>query len=490
MQSAALASMQMRVKEAADAATAAATAHEEAGKKAADAAGLAKMKEEELYNERLKLLSQGKENVDLLVKLQEAQVAFNAAIEKGLSHREKEKALNSVLAIRDEIKASEDGARAYEKALDAATRLEHEHYEAGERLRQKEFEEEQKRLRQAAAESAKLQAEIEKGMAALDRLKPRDPLEELIPSDRDIREASAGTPRSRASRRTGAGRPSRSGEEMRRQISTAVDDFGRKVADSVVHWKGLGSAVKEFFSGLAESTLRIFVERLFNPLQKLLGGIVDSIFGMGKAGAGSMAGGAPLGLGARRGIRGRARRGRHRRERHGGRVGQPLRQGPRGHGPGADRDRGGHEPGDRHALRLGDGSHVHESLWTAVIAGGVLGTIALVRALRGKDAWEAGSPEAKRDFGIDLGKDQFKQFAAGLGLSESQTYGIRKDLMSSPLFLTTVAGPLAQAQGTMGEFLKSLEAVKTSWGTFDFREAFELGVSFRQACTGSESTPA
>jgi hypothetical protein len=32
------------------------------------------------------------------------------------------------------------------------------------------------------------------------------------------------------------------------------------------------------------------VERLFNPLQKLLGSIVDSIFGMGKAGAGSLAG--------------------------------------------------------------------------------------------------------------------------------------------------------------------------------------------------------
>jgi len=47
------------------------------------------------------------------------------------------------------------------------------------------------------------------------------------------------------------------GEEMREQISTAVTDFGRKVADSIVHWKGLGNAVKEFFSSLAESTLRI-----------------------------------------------------------------------------------------------------------------------------------------------------------------------------------------------------------------------------------------
>ena len=86
MQSAALASMQMRIKEDADAAAEASGKQEEAGRKAADVAGLARMKEEELYNERLKLLSQGKENVDLLLKLQEAQEKFNAAIEKGLSH--------------------------------------------------------------------------------------------------------------------------------------------------------------------------------------------------------------------------------------------------------------------------------------------------------------------------------------------------------------------------------------------------------------------
>jgi hypothetical protein len=476
VQSAALASMQMRIKEAAEAATAAAGAHEEAGKKAADAAGLAKMKEEELYNERLKLLSEGKENVDLLVKLQEAQNAFNAAIEKGLSHREKEKALNSVLAIREEIKAREDQARALEKALDAATRLEHEHYEAGERLRQKEFEEEQKRLRQAAAESAKLQAEIEKGMAALDKLKPRDSLEELIPSDRDVREAERRYAQI-ARVTTDWGRQTVSiGEEMRRQISTAVDDFGRKVADSVVHWKGPGSAVKEFFSGLAESTLRIFVERLFNPLQKLLGSIVDSVFGMGKAGVGSMAGGAPLGLGLGGGFAGALA---------GGVIGASVMgaasDNPYARGLGAT---GLGLTGIAGATSLATGMPFASAMgamftnpWTAVIAGGVLGTIALVRALRGKDAWEAGSPEAKRDFGVDLTKDQFRQFATGLGLSESQTYGIRKDLMSSPLFLTTVAGPLAQAQGTMDQFLKSLESVKTSWGTFDFRKAFELGQS-------------
>ena len=65
-----------------------------------------------------------KENVDLLLKLQEAQEKFNAAIEKGLSHKEKERALNAVLSIRDQIKAREDEARAAEKAVaDARERL-------------------------------------------------------------------------------------------------------------------------------------------------------------------------------------------------------------------------------------------------------------------------------------------------------------------------------------------------------------------------------
>ena len=60
MQSAQLASLQMRIKETVDAAVDASKKQEDAGKTSADAAGLARMKEEELYNERLKLLSRGR----------------------------------------------------------------------------------------------------------------------------------------------------------------------------------------------------------------------------------------------------------------------------------------------------------------------------------------------------------------------------------------------------------------------------------------------
>ena len=270
MQSAQLATLQMRIKEAADAAVDAAKKTEDAGKKAADVAGLAKMKEEDLYNERIKLLSQGRENVDLLLKLQEAQEKLNAAIEKGLTHKEKEKALDAVISIRDQIKAREDEARAYEKALDAVDRMQRERYEAAQKLKEKEAEEEKKRLEDQVEFSAKLQREINKAAESIDKVKPVSPLKELIPTDKDMRDAEK---RSAEFTRiaTDWGQKGISiGEEMRKQISTVVNDFGQKVADSIVHWKGLGNAVKEFFSSLAESTLRIIVERLFDPLQKLL----------------------------------------------------------------------------------------------------------------------------------------------------------------------------------------------------------------------------
>lgn len=86
--------------------------------------------------------------------------------------------------------------------------------------------------------------------------------------------------------------------------------------------------------------------------------------------------------------------------------------------------------------------------------------------------------EASRDFGgIRVGTDQFKSFLSMIGLTEKQAAGIRKDILSSPKFLTEVAYPLAVQQGKLNEFLKSLEAVKTSWGTFNFRAAFEKGLA-------------
>ena len=104
------------------------------------------------------------------------------------------------------------------------------------------------------------------------------------------------------------------------------------------------------------------------------------------------------------------------------------------------------------------------------------GIQSLVTAIKGKNAYQAGAMELGRDFGgISMSPDDFKKWLEGVGISESQAYPIRKDIESSSKFLAEVAGPLAAAQGKTQEFLKSLEAVKTAWGTFDFRKQYELG---------------
>lgn len=106
----------------------------------------------------------------------------------------------------------------------------------------------------------------------------------------------------------------------------------------------------------------------------------------------------------------------------------------------------------------------------------IQGIGALVDWANGKNSYEAGAMEISRDFGgLRMGEDQLQAWLDSVGISESEAYPIRKDIFSSPRFLSEVLGPLAEQQGRMDEFLKSLEAIETNWGTFNFREAFELG---------------
>lgn len=743
MQGAQLASLQMRIRETVDAAAESARKQEEAGRRSADAAGLARMKEEELYNERLKLLSQGKENVDLLLKLQEAQGAFNTAIERGLSHKEKEKALNAVLAIREEIKAREEATRGLAewvekirelKALDApglapsdalkerikAAKAQIDSLKAAladpggrsrenlewlqaqvaaneekvaQLTRQKQLLERitgqvaaialaedrelatlgntvaarERMLRQVTEagkalksishdmeETAKIQAAIERiGHAALvpgkreveaglkkagedalrrlrdyaavadaiDKAATTSKLEQLrlqerivgtvIPMSRDQRERievekihlqfaiRAEETRVRFTQvraglmekinRLDPSDPLRgkalddlsrlaaaeneqlavlakleaaevlkerkkdiiaAAQEIRNQVSTVVNDFGKKVADSVVHWKSLGNAVKDFFTGLAESTLRIVMERLFRPLQASIEKAVDSLFEklfspagkkasgpnlapeagswgnlLGTAGGGLpdwlRAATVPAEAGA--GISGILAAGNpllHARSP----AGNPSAQTPPDFvGPTLDAAKGGAAGGIfgvggtagsliQAGLMAGGTAAFLDSFsqkgvrgWAQAIGGGaaigaaigsvvpVIGTAigaaigaaagalakgiqSLVNAIRGKSAWQAGAMELGRDFGgISMSPDDFRKWLEGAGISEGQANPIRKDIQSSSKFLAEVAGPLAAAQGKTQEFLKSLEAVKTAWGTFDFRKAYELG---------------
>ena len=98
----------------------------------------------------------------------------------------------------------------------------------------------------------------------------------------------------------------------------------------------------------------------------------------------------------------------------------------------------------------------------------------IISAIQGKNAYQAGAPEAQRDFNVSISTDQMKQIFDSLGLSESQAYPIRKDIESSPVVLQQM-GALAQQQGTYQQFLQDISKIQTSWGTFDFSKAFQLG---------------
>lgn len=102
------------------------------------------------------------------------------------------------------------------------------------------------------------------------------------------------------------------------------------------------------------------------------------------------------------------------------------------------------------------------------IAAGTYGIPKLIGAIRGKTSEEAGAKEVTRDLGIGYGKDAFAQFYQSLGLTESSSYGIRRDLIMSPKFLVEQALPIAEATGKMDELLTKL-------GKAGFRDAFELG---------------
>src|SRR5262245_24445983 len=68
-----------------------------------------------------------------------------------------------------------------------------------------------------------------------------------------------------------------------------------------------------------------------------------------------------------------------------------------------------------------------------------------------------------------------KNFMSEIGLDEKGLANIRKDIAVSPKFLVDIAAPMAEAQGKTEAFLKSLEHVGTAWGTFNFRDAFQIG---------------
>ncbi len=110
--------------------------------------------------------------------------------------------------------------------------------------------------------------------------------------------------------------------------------------------------------------------------------------------------------------------------------------------------------------------------WTVGAAvAAIAGTLIYKSLTRG--GTPAGAKESGRDYGVSVTSQTIEQFIASIGLSKSGYEGVRKDISSSPKFLTEVLFPQAKASGTTAAFLKSLESVSTAWGVFNFRSAFE-----------------
>lgn len=260
----------------------------------------------------------------------------------------------------------------------------------------------------------------------------------------------------------------------KRQVSTITSDFARGFSDILFAGKSFGETLKNIFIDMAKSIIRALMETLFVPIQRYLVQVLGGLMGMGTAAASTGGGAAsvlnPNGLAGGNntlsGWAGVAAGG-------GIAVAGMFQKGVAGW---AETIGGGAMAGAAIGTYLlpGIGTALGAALGAA--AGAIAkGIQAMVKAFMGPSTIQAAAEEAVRDLGgTKLTEGIFKSFISQF-MDPKQAWGIRKDIMFSPKFLSEVAGPQAEAQGNYPSFLKSLENVKTSFGTFNFREAFETG---------------
>ena len=292
--------------------------------------------------------------------------------------------------------------------------------------------------------------------------------------------------------RTMVGRAKETKTQVAEEVSTIFNDWTKGMADSIVEWKGFWTTMGRIAKDSAKSLLRILFDGLLAPVKdqmKRIGkSLADAISGLFKSGGVAASSYPPDFVGPTLAMMGKGSSG-------GGLFGLP-KGGINGKGIGGAV--GGAMTAGGMMLAMDSLNRGGAAGWVEGIGGGAMaglaqggpvgmaigaaaaalakGLPALVNAIKGKTAEVAGSMEVARDFGgINMTKDEFASYYQGLGLSESTAYGVRKDISSTPKFLVETLYPMAQAQGKVDAFLKSLEAVKTLWGTFNFRAAFELG---------------
>jgi hypothetical protein len=245
----------------------------------------------------------------------------------------------------------------------------------------------------------------------------------------------------------------------------AFSRLSSDLATNIIEWKGWGDTIVNLGKDLAHSLLSSFLDGLFTPLTNSMASLGKSLgnilFG---GGTGSNSGGivgtilGSLGIGGKStgsstgGIVGTA----------GGIVGTTAAAGSVGiSGLGAS---------------LGALASNPITIALAGAAGLAVGIPKLIDAISGPDSWEAMVKEVARDYGgVKIDTKTAQQYSNSFGITESEAWGIRKNITSSPQFLEILYS-LAQQQSKTDAFLASLSKMGTSWGTFDFRTPFESGL--------------
>lgn len=140
-------------------------------------------------------------------------------------------------------------------------------------------------------------------------------------------------------------------------------------------------------------------------------------------------------------------------------------------------------------LALGGGMGVFSSMLgaaftnpiTGILAGGLLGGIALADWASGPNSMKAASKEIKRDFGgIAFSDKNVEAYYKSLGITEPQAWDYRAQLNRTPVMVQQLA-LAAQQQGKLDDFLKSLEASSRAtgsggWGQ-NIRPSVEIGLA-------------
>lgn len=384
-----------------------------------------------------KLIAQNADNLDLRLKISEAEKEFERLVNKGTNEQ--------VAAQAQIIKGLNEQLKARKETEEAAKRLAKEEEALDERMKRMEWgilsariEATAQNYRDVAKAAAASNTELIRNAEAIDKAKKTyedlEPipikldweLPEELPVTKAIKEAAAEAQKSIDALRDDAG-----------SIFDAMVASGKHGFTSLLDW------IEGFWMTKLRTLFQNFIQYLSGGMQGGLGSILTGVINVGSRNTASVSGGlmsyaSSLGLTASEAAA------------------------ATGSGMGATAGLFG----------------LSATAWTgigAAISGLAIAIPSLVKAIQGMNSYEATSKEVSRDFGgIKMSDADVKSWMDSVGLNENEVWSKRQNMKTSPSFLLE-AWETAQSQGREQDFLRSLENVGTSWGEFNFRDAFELG---------------